>query len=270
LELQRPLVMGVLNVTPDSFSDGGRYARREAALDRGAAMVAEGAGIIDVGGESTRPGAEAVSEALEIDRVVPVIEALTARFDVAISIDTSKPAVMAAATAVGAVIVNDVHALRAPGAREWAAESGVGVCLMHMQGEPRTMQRDPHYDSVVTEVVEFLRRERAACREAGISGDAIALDPGIGFGKTLAHNLALLRHLPMLVELGSPVVLGVSRKSLIDRILGGRDLGQRLPGGLGLAALAVSMGVRIIRTHDVAATVDAVGAVAAVIQGISA
>jgi dihydropteroate synthase len=260
----------VLNVTPDSFSDGGRFASPAAALDRGAAMVAAGAAIIDVGGESTRPGADAVPQGVEIDRVVPVIEALNARFDVAISIDTSKPAVMAAATAVGAVIVNDVHALRAPGAREWAADSGVGVCLMHMQGEPRTMQCEPHYESVVTEVAAFLRGERAACRDAGISGDAIALDPGIGFGKTLAHNLAVLRHLPLLVELGSPVVLGVSRKSLIDRILGGRDLDQRLPGGLGLAALAVSMGVRIIRTHDVAATVDAIGTVAAVMQGMSA
>jgi dihydropteroate synthase len=262
--------MGVLNVTPDSFYDGGRFIEASHALDRAAAMVAEGAAIIDVGGESTRPGADVVTPDLEIDRVVPVIEALTARLDVAVSVDTSKPSVMAAATAVGAVIVNDVHALRAPGAREWAAESGVGVCLMHMQGEPGTMQLDPHYDSVVTEVAAFLRDARLACLEAGISGDAIALDPGIGFGKTLAHNLALLRHLSVLVELGSPVVLGVSRKTLIGRLLGGRDLEQRLPGGLGLAALAVSMGVSIIRTHDVAATVDAVGTVAAVMRGFSA
>jgi dihydropteroate synthase len=210
-----------------------------------------------------------VPDDVEIDRVAPVIEALCARFDVAISVDTSKPRVMAAAAAAGAVIVNDVCALRAPGAREWAAEAEVGVCLMHMQGEPRTMQRDPHYDSVVTEVVGFLRAERTACRDAGISGDAIALDPGIGFGKTLAHNLALLRHLHLLVELGSPVVLGVSRKSLIGRILGGRDVDQRLAGGLGLAALAVSMGAAVVRTHDVGATVDAVGTVAAVMQGFA-
>jgi len=261
-------VMGILNVTPDSFSDGGLYATRAAALEQGAKMIAAGAAIIDVGGESTRPGAETVTAAEEIDRVVPVIEALAANFDVAISVDSSKPEVMAAAVAAGAAIVNDVRALRAPGAREWAASTSVGVCLMHMQGEPGSMQRDPHYADVVAEVAAFLVAQRAGCIAAGIDAAAIALDPGIGFGKTLAHNLALLRNLPTLVGLGSPLLVGVSRKSLIGRVLQGRELGQRLYGGLGLAALCVAHGAKIVRTHDVAATWDAIRMVDAVMQGM--
>jgi len=260
--------MGILNVTPDSFSDGGLYVTRAAALDQCAKMIAAGAAIIDVGGESTRPGAEAVTAAQETDRVVPVIEALAANFDVAISVDSSKPAVMAAAVAAGASIVNDVRALRAPGAREWAASASVGVCLMHMQGEPGSMQLDPHYTDVVAEVAAFLVAQRAACLDAGIDAAAIALDPGIGFGKTLAHNLALLRDLPTLVGLGSPVLVGVSRKSLIGRVLQGRELGERLYGGLGLAALCVAHGAKIVRTHDVAATWDAIRMVDAVMQGM--
>jgi dihydropteroate synthase len=266
VDLTQPVVMGILNLTSDSFYDGGRYVRPEAALDRAAAMVAEGAAIIDVGGESTRPGAVGVEESIETERVVPIIERIARTLDVAISIDTSKPGVMAAATAAGAHIVNDVHALRAAGAREWAARSGVGVCLMHMQGEPRTMQHHPHYQDVVAEVSHFLVQARDCCVSAGVAQDAIVLDPGVGFGKGLEHNMTLLKELPRLVALGSPLLVGVSRKSFIGRILN-RSTGERLYGGLGLAALAVSMGARIIRTHDVAPTRDAIGMVSAVLQG---
>jgi dihydropteroate synthase len=267
VDVTRPVVMGVLNVTPDSFADGGRYTSPDAAVARAAAMVAEGAAIIDVGGESTRPGSQGVAEDVEIGRVVPVIERIAARFEVAISIDTSKPAVMAAAATAGACIVNDVAALQVPGAREWAAAAGVGVCLMHMRGEPRTMQQNPTYNDVVGEVAAFLAGARDACIRAGVRGDAIALDPGIGFGKSPQHNLALLRELGVFAGLGAPLLVGVSRKSLIGRVLG-RGVDERLHGGLGLAALAVSMGARIIRTHDVAATVDAITMVSAVLQGL--
>jgi dihydropteroate synthase len=266
VDLTRPAVMGILNVTPDSFSDGGRYASADAAFDRAAVMAAEGADIIDIGGESTRPGAHLVLESVETERVVPVIERIARTLDVTISIDTSKPGVMAAAAAAGAHIVNDVCALRAPGAREWAARSGVGVCLMHMQGEPRTMQHHPLYRDVVAEVSEFLVRARESCLSAGVAQDAIVLDPGVGFGKGLEHNMTLLKELPRLVALGSPLLVGVSRKSFIGRILD-RGTEERLYGGLGLAALAVSMGARIIRTHDVAPTLDAIRMVSAVLQG---
>ncbi len=266
IDLARPVVMGILNVTPDSFSDGSLYAGVDAALERAALMEAEGAAIVDVGGESTRPGAAAVDESTEIARVVPVIEGIAAASDIAISIDTSKPKVMAAAVKAGACIVNDVYALRAPGARAWAAESGVGVCLMHMQGEPRTMQDHPHYEDVVAEVSEFLTHEREECIRSGVARDAIALDPGLGFGKSLAHNLTLLKSLSHFAALDSPLLVGVSRKSFIGRVLG-RPVEDRLYGGLGLAALAVSLGARIIRTHDVGATRDAIGMVSAVFQG---
>jgi dihydropteroate synthase len=266
IDLKRPVVMGILNVTPDSFSDGGRYADVDAAVERAAQMVAEGACIIDVGGESTRPGASGVDAAVERGRVVPVIERIAARLDVAISIDSSKPEVMAAAVRAGACIVNDIQALRAPGARDWAATAGVGVCLMHMQGEPRTMQQHPEYHDVVAEVSGFLLRERTACLGAGIAREAIALDPGLGFGKGHEHNLALLKNLTHIAALGSPLLVGVSRKSLIGRILG-RPTAERLYGGLGLAALAVSMGARVVRTHDVAATRDAILMVGAVLEG---
>jgi dihydropteroate synthase len=266
ISLARPVVMGILNVTPDSFSDGARYASLSAALARAEQMVGEGAAIIDVGGESTRPGADAVDAATEIARVVPVIERIVATLGVAVSVDTSKPEVMAAAAAAGACIVNDVRALRAPGAREWAAESRVGVCLMHMQGEPRTMQENPRYEDVVSEVAAFLLRERDACLAAGVQGDAIVFDPGIGFGKGPDHNFALLRNLARFAALPAPLLVGVSRKSFIGRILG-RAVDERLYGGLGLAALAVSMGARILRTHDVGPTLDAVRMVSAVMQG---
>jgi dihydropteroate synthase len=266
VDLTRPAVMGILNLTSDSFYDGGRYVRAEVALDRAAAMVTEGADIIDVGGESTRPGAVGVLESVETERVVPVIERIARTLDVTISIDTSKPGVMAAATAAGAHIVNDVRALRAPGAREWAARSGVGVCLMHMQGEPRTMQHHPHYQDVVAEVSQFLVGARESCLSAGVAQDAIVLDPGVGFGKGLEHNMTLLKELPRLAALGSPLLVGVSRKSFIGRVLD-RGTEERLYGGLGLAALAVSLGARIIRTHDVAPTRDAIRMVSAVLQG---
>jgi dihydropteroate synthase len=259
--------MGILNVTPDSFSDGGRHATLAAAIEHAAALAADGAAIIDVGGESTRPGADPVSEDEEIARVAPVIAALAARFDVAISVDTSKPAVMQAAIAAGAVIVNDVNALQADGARACAARAGVGVCLMHRRGDPRTMQLAPSYTDVVAEVAAFLAAQRDAALAAGIPAEAIVLDPGIGFGKTVAHNSALLRQLPDLLSLGRPLLVGLSRKSFIGRVLGGREVDARLAGGLGLAALCVAQGARIVRTHDVTATLDAIRAVAGVLEG---
>ena len=268
LDLTRPVVMGILNVTPDSFSDGARFASVEAAVTRAARMIEEGAAIIDVGGESTRPGAAAVEEAVELARVIPVIQGIAAVSKVAISIDTSKPAVMQAALAAGACIINDVYALRALGAREVAARTQAGVVLMHMQGEPRTMQRSPHYDDVVGEVLRFLEEQRDAALDAGVREQAIAIDPGFGFGKGLPHNLALLKELPRLAAIGLPVVVGVSRKSVIGKILG-RTIDNRLYGGLGLAALAVAHGARIIRTHDVEATCDAIGTVTAVLQGLN-
>jgi dihydropteroate synthase len=269
IDLSRPVVMGILNVTPDSFSDGGRYAAPEAAIERAMEMAAEGAAIIDVGGQSTRPGALTVEESIEIGRVVPVIEAIAARCEIAISIDTSRPKVMAAGVAAGACIINDVYALREPGARAVAADTQAGVCLMHMQGEPRTMQDSPHYNDVVGEVMEFLAQQRRACIEAGVANDAIALDPGFGFGKNLEHNLTLLRELPRFAALGTPLLVGVSRKSVIGKILG-KTVQDRLYGGLGLAALAVANGARIIRTHDVSPTLDAVRSVSAVLQGLPA
>ena len=267
IDLTRPVVMGILNVTPDSFSDGGRYAAVDAAIARAREIVAEGAVIIDVGGESTRPGAVAVEPSVELARVLPVIEGIAASCDVAISIDTSKPSVMIAAVAAGACIINDVYALRAPGARAAAAQTEAGVCLMHMQGGPRTMQDSPHYNDVVAEVMDFLSQQRSACLDAGIPFDSIALDPGFGFGKNLEHNLTLLRELPRFGALGAPLLVGVSRKNVIGKILG-KPLNERLYGGLGLAALAVCGGARILRTHDVAATVDVARSVSAVLQGV--
>ena len=257
LDLAEPCVMGVLNVTPDSFSDGGRYADLAAAVARGVAMVEEGAAIIDVGGESTRPGAAAVSVQEELARVIPVIEQLAARVAVPISVDTSKPAVMSAAIAAGATLVNDVRALREPGALDAVARTGAAVCLMHMQGEPRTMQAAPAYEDVVAEVRRFLAGRVEACVAAGIARERICVDPGIGFGKLPEHNLALLAGLGRLADPAIPVLVGVSRKSLIG-IITGRPAAERLAGSVAFAALAASRGAAIIRAHDVAATVDAV------------
>jgi dihydropteroate synthase len=257
LDLAEPVVMGVLNVTPDSFFDGGLHAGIDAAVARGVCMADEGAAIVDVGGESTRPGAAPVSAEEEIRRVVPVIERLVARIRAAVSVDTSKPEVIRAAVAAGASMVNDVRALRLPGALEAAAGSGVAVCLMHMQGEPATMQVRPDYSQVVAEVREFLVSRATACGVAGIERDRICVDPGIGFGKTPAHNLALLASLADLGADGLPVLVGVSRKSLVG-IITGRAPEDRLAGSVAFAALAVAEGASIVRAHDVAATLDAV------------
>jgi dihydropteroate synthase len=257
LDLTRPAVMGVLNITVDSFSDGGRYRRLDAAIAHGVALEAQGAAIIDVGGESTRPGAQPVSVQEELDRVVPVVEALAGRLDVLISVDTMKPAVMSEAVKAGAGLINDVQALRAPGAVEAAAASGAAVRLMHMQGNPGTMQDEPRYDDVTSEVDQFLRKRVAACEAAGIDADRICIDPGFGFGKNLDHNLQLLAGLPRLTAAPWPVLVGLSRKSMLGRITG-RAVTDRLAGSVALATIATLHGARIVRAHDVAATCDAV------------
>jgi dihydropteroate synthase len=249
--------MGVLNLTPDSFSDGGRHATINGALAHAHAMVTEGAAIIDVGGESTRPGAEPVGLQQELDRVMPLIEKLHAEVDVVISIDTMKPEVMRAAVAAGAGLVNDVLALQSPGALQAVAATGAAVCLMHMQGTPRTMQVEPHYDDVVAEVESFLLRRVQACVDAGIARERMVLDPGFGFGKSLQHNLDLLAGLPRLASHGFPLLAGLSRKAILGKLLG-RSVEHRLPGSLALATIAVQRGARIIRSHDVAPTCDAV------------
>jgi len=263
LDLTTPVVMGVLNVTPDSFSDGGRFLTADEAIRHAQHMVAEGAALIDVGGESTRPGAEPVDTAEELDRVIPVIEVLAAELPVPVSVDTSKPEVMQAAIAAGASMVNDVLALQVPGALEAVAASQVAVCLMHMQGRPRTMQQAPQYDDVVRDVRHFLCGRVRECEAIGIDRSRIVIDPGFGFGKTVEHNLVLLASLDEFSREGLPVLAGLSRKSLIGQITG-RPAGERLAGSVALAALAVSHGAAIVRAHDVAATVDAVKIAAAV------
>jgi dihydropteroate synthase len=257
LDLSAPCVMGILNVTPDSFSDGGAYPGVDAAVDAAMRMTVEGAAIIDVGGESTRPGAAPVGIDEELARVIPVIEALRARSDVVISVDTTKPVVMRAACAAGAELINDVNALRAAGALEVAHASRAAVCLMHMQGEPRTMQEAPDYTDVLVEVGGFLQQRVAVCEGAGIGRPQIVVDPGIGFGKTLAHNLDLLANLDALAPRDLPLLIGVSRKSMFSALLD-RPPGARLSGSLAAAALAVWQRAVIVRAHDVAQTVDAV------------
>ncbi len=255
--------MGILNVTPDSFSDGGQFARLDDALRHVEAMVLAGATLIDVGGESTRPGALPVSEQEELDRVVPAVEAIRARFDTVISVDTSTPSVITASAAAGAGLINDVRALRREGALAAAVVTGLPVCLMHMRGEPDTMQQSPHYVDIVEEVSQFMEARVAACEAVGIPRNRLLLDPGFGFGKTLEHNLQLFAKMGTLRPVGLPLLIGVSRKRMIGDLLG-RPLDQRLPGGLALAALAVASGARIIRVHDVAETVDVVRMVEAV------
>lgn len=260
IDLSRPVVMGILNLTPDSFSDGGSYYRdaqpsMSLALARGEQMLAEGATIIDVGGESTRPGAAPVSEAEELDRVVPVVEQLVARLGAIVSVDTSSAAVIRESAAAGAAIINDVRSLQRPGALEAAASTGLPVCLMHMNGEPQVMQQAPHYENIVAEVMEFLQQRIAVCAAAGISSGRIILDPGYGFGKNLDHNLTLLREQQRLADMGYPLLAGLSRKSMLGHLLG-REVGQRLPGSLALAMLAARKGAHILRVHDVAATSD--------------
>jgi dihydropteroate synthase len=256
------VVMGVLNVTPDSFSDGGRFFEPEAALDRAMQLAEDGAAIVDIGGESTRPGATPVEATEELRRVIPVVERLAANLDVPVSVDTRKPEVMRQALAAGASMVNDVSALAAPGALEAVAASEAAVCLMHMQGEPGTMQAAPHYDDVVTEVREYLRRRVGACVAAGIVRERLVVDPGFGFGKALEHNLALLAGLARIAGDGMPVLVGLSRKRLVGALTG-RGEGERLAGSLAAAIVAVINGARIIRAHDVRETVDALAVLAA-------
>ncbi|MEE4071715.1 dihydropteroate synthase [Pseudomonas viridiflava] len=263
LDLAHTHVMGILNATPDSFSDGGRYSQLDAALRHAQEMVAAGATLIDVGGESTRPGARPVSPAEEVDRVAPVVERIARELDVIISVDTSTPEVIVESARLGAGLINDVRSLRRPGALESAAATGLPVCLMHMLGEPGDMQDNPHYQDLVGEVSAFLADRMERCEAAGIPKDRIILDPGFGFAKTLEHNLSLFRHMEALHALGRPLLVGVSRKSMIGAVLG-RPVGERLIGGLALAALAMTKGARILRVHDVAETADVVRMIAAV------
>lgn len=255
--------MGILNVTPDSFSDGGRYDRLDDALRHAERMVREGATLIDVGGESTRSGARSVSPTEELERVAPVVERIARELDVVISVDTSTPAVMRETARLGAGLINDVRSLQRDGALDAAVDSGLAVCLMHMRGEPQTMQDAPAYQDVVAEVGAFLQERVDACVAAGIDRERLLLDPGFGFAKTLEHNLVLFRHLRALHGLGLPLLVGVSRKSMIGKVLG-REVDERLYGSLALAALALAKGARIIRVHDVAATVDVMRMISAV------
>lgn len=255
LSLERPHVMGILNVTPDSFSDGGHFNQLERAMTHARQMVAEGATLIDIGGESTRPGAPDVSEQEELDRVLPVVEHMVRELDVMISLDTSKAAVMREGCAAGAHLINDVRALLEPGALAAAAVADVPVCLMHMQGQPRTMQAEPHYDDLLGEVRAFFDERIAACLTAGIAREQLLLDPGYGFGKTLAHNYQLLAQQESLLDYQLPLLVGMSRKSMIGNLLG-RPVDERLAGSLACALVGMQRGARIIRVHDVRATMD--------------
>ncbi|MFJ3523824.1 dihydropteroate synthase [Pseudomonas sp. NPDC090203] len=263
LDLSRTHVMGILNITPDSFSDGGRFAQRDLALRHAEEMVAAGATLIDVGGESTRPGARAVSPVEEMERVAPIVEAINRELDVVISVDTSTPAVMRETARLGAGLINDVRSLRRDGALDAAVATGLPVCLMHMRGEPTDMQDAPHYDDVTGEVASFLRERMDACIAAGIAAEKIILDPGFGFAKTLDHNLSLFKHMEALHALGRPLLVGVSRKSMIGKVLD-KPVDQRLYGALALAGMAMAKGAKILRVHDVAQTVDVVRMIAAV------
>ncbi|MFA7832030.1 dihydropteroate synthase [Aeromonas dhakensis] len=256
LSLERPHVMGILNVTPDSFSDGGHFNQLERAMTHARQMVAEGATLIDIGGESTRPGAPDVSEQEELDRVLPVVERMVRELDVMISLDTSKAAVMREGCAAGAHLINDVRALLEPGALAAAAAADVPVCLMHMQGQPRTMQAEPHYDDLLGEVRAFFDERIAACLTAGIAREQLLLDPGYGFGKTLEHNYQLLAQQESLLDYQLPLLVGMSRKSMIGNLLG-RPVDERLAGSLACALVGMQRGARIIRVHDVRATMDA-------------
>jgi len=258
-DLSHPLVMGILNVTPDSFSDGGQHYLLDDALRHAEQMLSAGAKIIDVGGESTRPGASAVELQQEIDRTIPVIEKITANLDVAVSIDTSKAAVMREAVSVGAGMINDVMALQAEGALQVAAQTddSIAICLMHMQGQPRTMQQNPTYDDVVEDVNNFLLQRIDCCKQAGISSSRLVVDPGFGFGKTLSHNLQLLKNLERFLQTGCTVLAGISRKSMIGALLDNAVASDRVVGSVAAALIAYQKGARIIRVHDVKETVDA-------------
>lgn len=260
ISLSEPQVMGILNVTPDSFSDGGKHSTVQQAVDHALKMIEQGATFIDIGGESTRPGAPDVSLQEELDRTIPVIEALADKSECVISIDTSKAEVMTAAVNAGAGLINDVRALTGEGALKAAAQTDVPVCLMHMQGQPRTMQQNPTYDDVVKDVSAFLEDRVQACMDAGIDESRILLDPGYGFGKTLEHNYALVKYLPNIMDLGYPVLVGMSRKSMIGNLLN-RNVDERLAGSISLATIVAQMGAQIIRVHDVQETADAVNIV---------
>jgi len=264
LDLTSPRVMGILNVTPDSFSDGGHYSQTDIAVKQAYKFIEEGADIIDIGGESTRPNAEPVSLQEELDRVIPVIESLASKIDIPISIDTYKPTVMRAAMAAGASIVNDVKALQEAGAIEAVANADVAVCLMHMQGEPRNMQDDPHYDDVVEDVVTFLLDRVAICEQAGIKKNRLLIDPGFGFGKTRMHNITLIQQLNTLVNTGYPVLVGLSRKSVLGQITG-NDIDARLYVSVSAAVVSAINGAKILRVHDVKATVEALKVVTAIL-----
>src|SRR4051812_38649848 len=260
LDLSTPKIMGILNITPDSFSDGGSYYQAgqfsiDLVLKRAASMLADGADVLDVGGESTRPGAAIVSVQEELDRVIPVVEALIEKLGALVSVDTSTASVIRESSQKGAGIINDVRALMRDDALIAASDSGLPICLMHMQGQPKTMQQAPAYKDVVSEVVSFLQERISACEVAGITKDRILIDPGFGFGKTLAHNLALLARLSEFKDLDLPILVGLSRKSLLGQLLS-RDVDERLPGSLALALAAAERGASIIRVHDVAATKD--------------
>ena len=257
--------MGILNVTPDSFSDGGKFLIRDAALRQAESMAAAGASIIDVGGESTRPGSDDVSEQEELDRVLSVLEGIVGNVDAAVSIDTSKPGVMREAIAAGASMINDIRALREDGALQVAAELHVPVCLMHMQGQPGTMQERPSYDDVVAEVQEFLAGRIIACREAGLDEESLIVDPGFGFGKTRQDNIELLANLRQLEQLGRPILAGLSRKATLGELTG-RDVDERVPASVAAAVIAVTRGAAIVRVHDVRETVDALRIAAAVTE----
>ncbi|HEX4974272.1 MAG TPA: dihydropteroate synthase [Pseudomonadales bacterium] len=266
VDLSRPVVMGVLNVTPDSFSDGGRYQTLSSALSQAETMAREGAVFVDVGGESTRPGALSVSLDEELFRVIPVIEAISKNIDVVISVDTSRPQVMQEAARAGAGLINDVRALGLEGALEMATTLQLPVCLMHMQGQPQTMQKRPAYTDVVRDVLEFLVQRAELCKAVGMDRQAILLDPGLGFGKTPHHNLSLLKELEILVAAGYPVLIGASRKSMIGAVLN-KPIEQRMNGGLAIASVAALKGAKIIRTHDVAPTVEVLQMTAAIMYG---
>jgi len=263
LDLAQTHVMGILNITPDSFSDGGRFNQRDLALRHAEGMVKAGATLIDIGGESTRPGARPVSPLEELERVAPLVEAVSRELDVIISVDTSTPAVMRESARLGAGLINDVRSLRRDGALDAAAATGLPVCLMHMLGEPGDMQDHPHYDDLVAEVSSFLDERMQACAAVGIPAERILLDPGFGFAKSHAHNLSLFKHMQALHALGRPLLVGVSRKSMVGLALN-RPVAERLYGSLALAALAMTKGARILRVHDVAETVDVVRMIAAV------
>ncbi len=261
----RPLVMGIVNVTTDSFSDGGRYVQAERAIEHGLKLREEGADLLDIGGESTRPGVQPVTAGIELERILPVIAGLRG-CGAALSVDTMKPEVMRAVLATGADMINDVNALRAPGAWEAVTGSDCGLCLMHMQGEPRSMQADPRYQDVIAEIAEFLARGMAEARGRGIDVNRLLIDPGFGFGKTLAHNVALFREIPGFSRI-APVLVGVSRKSMLGLITG-KPVEARMPASVAAALLAAQSGAAVLRVHDVAATVDALKVWQVLRQGI--